>query len=265
MVRGGSDIRARRAGSGHREVADYAQSFEYIAVSGDLSNSRRGRRSRMLTYDSLIGPRRIHAHTIGPTCTELERRILGLVNQILIKHLPPISRSDSGFFLPMNSLSTMYLGVDTHIVSKGRVRLPSGRSSGCTDLLHHPVDLLESQSLGLPHHEVGVATLSVKALDIAMNRKNLHGTSDTSSSPNKEDFGLEIGLIRADQVWSDDSQDTIPELPDQLHEHKYHSGKLLTQHEEVDSPTPRDRIGMGKISPITTQAPGPHVEAKKKM
>jgi len=33
----------------------------------------------------------------------------------------------------------------------------------------------------------------------------------------------------------------------------------------VDKPTPRDRIGIGKISPITTQAPGPQVEAKKKM
>ncbi len=38
-----------------------------------------------------------------------------------------------------------------------------------------------------------------------------------------------------------------------------------SQFEAVERPTPRDLIGIGKISPITTQAPGPHVEAKKKM
>jgi len=35
--------------------------------------------------------------------------------------------------------------------------------------------------------------------------------------------------------------------------------------EAVERPTPRERMGMGKISPMTTQAPGPQVEAKKKM
>ena len=30
----------------------------------------------------------------------------------------------------------------------------------------------------------------------------------------------------------------------------------------VDRATPRERIGRGKTSPITTQAVGPHVEAK---
>jgi hypothetical protein len=38
-----------------------------------------------------------------------------------------------------------------------------------------------------------------------------------------------------------------------------------SQFDEVERPTPRDRMGIGKISPMTTQAPGPHVEAKKKM
>lgn len=38
-----------------------------------------------------------------------------------------------------------------------------------------------------------------------------------------------------------------------------------SQLDAVDRPTPRDRIGRGKISPITTQAPGPQVVAKKKM
>ena len=38
-----------------------------------------------------------------------------------------------------------------------------------------------------------------------------------------------------------------------------------SQFEAVDSATPRDRIGRGKTSPITTQAPGPQVVAKKKI
>ena len=38
-----------------------------------------------------------------------------------------------------------------------------------------------------------------------------------------------------------------------------------TQLEAVERPTPRERIGSGKISPITTHAAGPQVVAKKKM
>jgi hypothetical protein len=38
-----------------------------------------------------------------------------------------------------------------------------------------------------------------------------------------------------------------------------------SQLEAVDKATPRDRMGSGKISPMTIQAPGPQVEAKKKM
>jgi hypothetical protein len=41
--------------------------------------------------------------------------------------------------------------------------------------------------------------------------------------------------------------------------------QFQSQLEAVERPTPRLRIGMGKISPITTHAPGPQVEAKKKM
>ncbi len=38
-----------------------------------------------------------------------------------------------------------------------------------------------------------------------------------------------------------------------------------SQLEAVERPTPRERMGRGKISPMTIQAPGPQVEAKKKM
>jgi hypothetical protein len=38
-----------------------------------------------------------------------------------------------------------------------------------------------------------------------------------------------------------------------------------SQLEAVERATPRDLMGRGKTSPIRTQAPGPQVEAKKKM
>lgn len=38
-----------------------------------------------------------------------------------------------------------------------------------------------------------------------------------------------------------------------------------SQLEAVERATPRERMGRGKISPMSTHAPGPHVEAKKKM
>lgn len=41
--------------------------------------------------------------------------------------------------------------------------------------------------------------------------------------------------------------------------------QFQSQFDAVDKATPRDRMGRGKTSPIKTQAPGPQVEAKKKM
>jgi hypothetical protein len=41
--------------------------------------------------------------------------------------------------------------------------------------------------------------------------------------------------------------------------------QFQSQLEAVDRATPRERMGRGKISPILTQAPGPQVDAKKKM
>lgn len=38
-----------------------------------------------------------------------------------------------------------------------------------------------------------------------------------------------------------------------------------SQFEAVERATPRERMGRGKISPMRTHAPGPQVEAKKKM
>lgn len=41
--------------------------------------------------------------------------------------------------------------------------------------------------------------------------------------------------------------------------------QFQNQLDEVEIPTPRDLIGRGKISPITTHAHGPQVAAKKEM
>lgn len=41
--------------------------------------------------------------------------------------------------------------------------------------------------------------------------------------------------------------------------------QFQNQLQAVDMPTPRERIGSGKHSPITTQPVGPQVVAKKKM
>ncbi len=41
--------------------------------------------------------------------------------------------------------------------------------------------------------------------------------------------------------------------------------QFQNQLDEVERATPRERIGRGKISPITTQAHGPQVAAKKDM
>ena len=60
----------------------------------------------------------------------------------------------------MTDLSTVYLGIHTHFMGKGGVGLPTNGSSGRANFLHHPVDLLEGQTLGFPHHEVGVAQMS---------------------------------------------------------------------------------------------------------
>jgi len=39
--------------------------------------------------------------------------------------------------------------------------------------------------------------------------------------------------------------------------------KFTSQLDAVASPTPRARMGSGKISPMTVQPVGPHVQAKK--
>jgi hypothetical protein len=75
----------------------------------------------------------------------------------------------------------------------GAVRLPLGRSAR-GGLLHHLVDLLEGQTLGLGDEEPGV-----------------HEGARAQASPDEEDGGLEVALVGADHVRGDDSDDGVPE------------------------------------------------------
>jgi hypothetical protein len=74
--------------------------------------------------------------------------------------LTSIPQSDSHFLLAMSNVSTMYLGIHAHVMGKGGVGLPANGSSGRANFFHHPVDLLEGEAFGFPHHEVGVAERS---------------------------------------------------------------------------------------------------------
>merc|ERR1712137_443333 len=95
------------------------------------------------------------------------------------------------------ALDILDLGVQLAILhgsgGEGGGRLPLGGSAG-SGLLHHLVDLLEGQTLGLRNEEVGVDE-----------------RTSAEASPHEEDAGLEVALIDADHVRGDDSDDSVPE------------------------------------------------------
>ena len=136
----------------------------------------------------------------------------------------------------------------THLRREGAVRHPFGGVS-CVCLLQHPVNLLEGEALGFRDENVGV--------DEAANAER---------TPDEEDLGAKVTLVCVDHVGCDDADD-LYRVSARFHFEGFK--KRLTQFhsqlEAVDKATPRDRMGRGKTSPMTTQAPGPHVEAKKKM
>jgi hypothetical protein len=88
--------------------------------------------------------------------------------------LTSIPQSDSHFLLAMSNVSTMYLGVHTHVMGESGLGLPANRSSGRANFFHHPVDLLESETLCLPYHEVGVAQLSAEFQDGLWERRDTY-------------------------------------------------------------------------------------------
>jgi hypothetical protein len=80
-----------------------------------------------------------------------------------------------------------------HLGGVGAVRLPLGRGAG-SGLLHHLVDLLEGETLGLRDEEPGV-----------------HEGARAQASPDEEDRRLEVALVGADHVRGDDGDDGVPE------------------------------------------------------
>lgn len=77
--------------------------------------------------------------------------------------------------------------------SKGGGGLPLGRGTG-SGLLHHLVDLLERQALGLGNEEVGVDE-----------------GSSAETTPDEEDGRLHVSAVLADHVGGDDGNDGVPE------------------------------------------------------
>lgn len=78
---------------------------------------------------------------------------------------------------------------ETHLASEGGVGLPLGRSAR-GGLLHHLVDLLEGETLGLGDEEVGVDECA-----------------GAESTPDEEDLGAQVALVRVDHVGGDDGDD----------------------------------------------------------
>lgn len=81
----------------------------------------------------------------------------------------------------------------THGLGEGGVRSPLGRGSG-SGLLHHLINLLERQTLGLGDEEVGVDE-----------------GAGAETAPDEEDGGLEVATVLADHVGGDDGDDGVPE------------------------------------------------------
>jgi len=84
---------------------------------------------------------------------------------------------------------------ETHLGGEGGVWHPSGGGYG-GGLLHHSVDLLEGEALGLRNEEVGEEE-----------------GEDAEGSPHEEDLGTEVGiaLVGSNEVWGDDGNDAVPE------------------------------------------------------
>lgn len=76
-----------------------------------------------------------------------------------------------------------------HDTSESLSWLPLGRRAWCR-LLHHAVDLLEGEALGLWDEEPGVD----------------EGAS-AETAPDEEDAGLQIALVLTNHVWGNDSDD----------------------------------------------------------
>lgn len=95
----------------------------------------------------------------------------------------------------LNILDKVLVEVGTSALggSKGGSGLPLGGSTG-SSLLHHLVDLLQRQALGLGDEEVGVDK-----------------SASAKSTPDEEYLGLQVTTVLTDHVGGDDCNDGVPE------------------------------------------------------
>jgi hypothetical protein len=81
--------------------------------------------------------------------------------------------------------------VDAHIGGEGGSWGPFRRVAG-VGLLQHAVDLLERETLGLGHEEVGV-----------------YEGAGAERSPDEEDLRSKVTLVSVDHVWGDNTDDLL--------------------------------------------------------
>ena len=121
------------------------------------------------------------------------------------------------------------------LTSKSAMRLPA-RALHRADFFQHLVDLLQAKTFHLRDEE-----------------ESEDDGQDTERAPQEEDFGAEVGvsLAGADEVGGDDGLEMVSEgllLGEML---RLTMMQFQNQLLAVESPTPRARIGRGKISPTT--------------
>lgn len=116
-------------------------------------------------------------------------------------------------------------------------------------MLHEHVDLLEREALCLPDEEVGVGY-----------------AQEAQRAPDEEYLGAEVLrrlISRAPDVIR--IRRLTPRSVSTMNGVITAMMQFQSQLDAVESATPLERIGMGKISPTQTHAAGPQVVEKKKM
>lgn len=93
----------------------------------------------------------------------------------------------------LNGASVDLLTIAKDNAGEGLVRYPLGGGSWGR-LLHHAVDLLERETLGLWDKEVGVDE-----------------SAGAETAPDEEHGGFEVAIFRADHVGGDDGDNGVPE------------------------------------------------------
>jgi hypothetical protein len=140
---------------------------------------------------------------------------------------------------------------DALAVLPGLGGLPVLGLAGNANFIVELIDLLEGETLGLVDEEVDEGD-----------------AQETAGEPDKEDLGLEVGLSGAvvDEIGSRvGCLELATAMKEVTVEVNLPIAQLKSQLVAVVILRDLARVLRGKISPVTTQARGPHVEAKKKI